>query len=171
MLPPSVRVEFLPMSTVAWPANFTGTGTGIANIYFTPTNAPLIGAAYIIVSSYYVICLVLNILLTLMIIAKLILHRRNLRHAIGTSNGATGVYTTIVTILLESYTLYAIALLSYIITWAMQSAGVYVTARILGNVQVCTVFHFPHVQAQNDIPPHRSLLHISSFYELPSGKH
>ena len=129
------------------PANFTGTGAGIASIYldsvFETSAASTITC---ITSSYYATCLALNILLTLMIITKLILHRKNLQRAIGTSNAATRVYTTIVIMLVESYALYAIALISDTLAWALQSVGVYVTGKILSNVQVRTVFHFPNAQ-------------------------
>ena len=160
------------MSTGTQLVNFTGTGTGITNIYFGSTvnsiaNAPIIKYT---ASPYFAICLALNILLTLMIITKLILHRRSLQHAIGASNAITKVYTTIVIMLVESYALYAIALLSYILTLFLGSAGVYITARTLASAQVCTVFHFPNARAWGDIPPHRPLLHISSSYELPSGE-
>ena len=135
------------MYAVTQPANPTDTATGIANIYLFSilgTNPASITAD--ITSSYYAICLALNVLLTLMIITKLTLHRRNLQHAIGTSNAITGVYTTIVVMLVESYALYATTLLSYILTWALKSAGVYLTSKIQGNVTVCAVFHFPHTQ-------------------------
>ena len=162
MLPLSVCVQFLPVSTVTQSANLTGTVTGIASIYLFSilgTNATPI--VIYMASSYFGICLTLNLLVTLMIITKLILHRRNLQRAIGTSSAITGVYTTIVIMLVESYALYAIALLSDIVTsTTLQIAGVYITGKILSNVQVCTVFHFPNARAWNDIPPHRSLLHI-----------
>ena len=105
-----------------------------------------------------------------MIITKLILHRKNLQHAIGTSNAATRVYTTVIIMLVESYAIYAIVLLAVVVTWALQSVGLPITTKILSNVQVCTAFRFPDAQAWNDIPPHRSLLRISSFYELPTGE-
>ena len=159
------------MPTVTQPDNFTGTVAGIAIIYISSiskiTNAsPIISIA----SSYYAICLALNVLITLMIITKLILHRKNLRHAIGGSSATTGVYTTIVIMLVESCALYAIALLAVVVTWASQSVGLPITIKILSNVQVCAASHSPSAQAWNDILPHRSLFLVSSFYELPGGE-
>ena len=152
-------------------ANFTGTGTGITGICLNSIfGTGIVPIVIHIFSSYYVICLALNILLTLMIITKLILHRRNLQHAMGTSNAATKVYTTVVIMLVESYALYAVALLSFIVTSGLQSVGLPITRKIGGNVQVCSVSHFPNAQAWNDTRPHRLLLHISLFYGLPSGE-
>ena len=139
-------------------ANFTGTGTSIADLYFSSTFQNTATSARIfeyVNPSYYAICLALNILLTLMIITKLILHRRSLQHAIGTSNAITKVYTTIVIMLVESYALYAIALLSYILTWTLQSPGTPITSKLIGNAAVCGVFSFPNARARNDTPPHR----------------
>ena len=125
------------------PINFTGTGAGIADIYLDSVfETSAASTITYITSSYYAICLAFNLLVTLMIVTKLILHRKNLQHAIGTSNAATRVYTTIVTMLVESYALYAITLLSVVVTSALQSVGVYVTGKILTNVQVCTIFPF-----------------------------
>ena len=144
---------------------------GITGIYldsmFDASAVPILPQ---ILSSYYAICLALNILLTLMIITKLILHRRNLQDAMGTSNAATKVYTTVVIMLVESYALYAITLLSFIVTSVLQTVGLYITGKILSNVQVCSVSHFPNAQTWNDTWPQRSLLHISLFYGLPSGE-
>lgn len=85
-------------------------------------------------TSYYLICLSLNMLLTLMIIARLILHSRKIRHTTGTSDG---LYSNIVTMLVESYALYAVTLLSYIVPLALANWAAAIFWGILGNVQVC----------------------------------
>ena len=160
------------MSTVTQSADLAGTAAGIADIYLftvleSTNSSPII---LYLASSYYAICLAFNLLVTLMITVKLILHRKNLQHAVGTSNAATRVYTTVVIMLVESYALYAIALISVVATWSLLSVGLPITTKILGTVQVCAVFRSPDAQAWNDIPPHRSLLHILSFSGLPSGE-
>ena len=71
--------------------------------------------------SYFSISLSLNVILTLMIVIRLVLHRRNLRKVLGTSDGTSGLYTAIVTMFIESYALYAIAFLLYIVPWALGS--------------------------------------------------
>lgn len=88
---------------------------------------------------YLSICLSLNLLLTLMIVIRLILHNRNVRQAMGTSGKTTGLYTTVVTMLVESYALYAIALLSYIVPYTQGSWVVTISSQIVGGVQVRAV--------------------------------
>ena len=56
---------------------------------------------------YYAITLSLNILLTLMIATRLIRHSRNIRKAVGSAAGS-GLYNTVVTVLVESCALYAV---------------------------------------------------------------
>ena len=127
-------------------AHLTDIGVGAVCIYDVIIPDPEPANAYMDIDiSYYSICLGLNVLLTLMIATKLVLHRRNLQHAMGTSGGSTGVYTTIVVILVESYALYAIALLLYVVPWALQSVGLPVFSKIVGNVQVRTVLPSPDV--------------------------
>ena len=90
-------------------------------------------------TSYFSISLSLNILLTLMIVTRLTLHRRNFRNVQGASQRVGGLYTAIVTILIESYALYAIAFLLYIVPWALGHPIVYLFSQVLGNVQVRVV--------------------------------
>ena len=51
---------------------------------------------------YFAISATLNVILTLMIVIRLILHSRNVRNTIGPSAGAGGLYKAIVTMLVES---------------------------------------------------------------------
>jgi hypothetical protein len=86
------------------------------------------------------ISLSLNVLLTLMIIARLTLHSRNIRNAIGASSGPGGLYTAIITMLVESSALNAIGYLLFIIPDAVESNLVYIFAPVLGHMQVRPVF-------------------------------
>ena len=92
--------------------------------------------------SYFSISLSLNVILTLMIVIRLVLHRRNLRKVLGTSDGSSGLYTAIATMLIESYALYAIAFLLYIVPWALGSMVVTLFSPIIGPAQVCAVIGF-----------------------------
>ena len=92
--------------------------------------------------SYFSISLSLNVILTLMIVIRLVLHRRNLRKVLGTSDGTSGLYTAIATMLIESYALYAIAFLLYIVPWALGSMVVTLFSPIIGPAQVCAVIGF-----------------------------
>lgn len=57
---------------------------------------------------YFAISISLNVLLTLMIVIRLVLHSRNIRAAMGPSSGIGELYKTIVTMLIESCALYAL---------------------------------------------------------------
>lgn len=87
-------------------------------------------------TSYFSIALSLNIILTFMIVTRLVLHSRNVRKALGAWESAPGLYTAVITTLIESYALYAAAFLLYIVPWALDSPVVGITSRILGPVQV-----------------------------------
>ena len=103
----------------------------IASIYFT--------------TAYFSICLTLNVILTLMIVIRLLVHIRNLRKITGSSDGSGALYTaatTVVTMLIESYALYAVALLLYIVPWAVDSWVLGFFAKSLGSIQVRAVFNF-----------------------------
>jgi len=58
---------------------------------------------------YLVISVSLNVLLTLMIVIRLALHSRSVRAARGVPAGISGLYKTIITILIECSALYAVA--------------------------------------------------------------
>ena len=94
-------------------------------------------------TSYFSICLALNVILTLMIVTRLILHRRNLRKAIGASDGVSGLYTAIVTMIIESYAIYAATFLAYIVSWAVDSVFVAIPSKGIGAIQVRAAFIFP----------------------------
>ena len=84
---------------------------------------------------YYSISVSLNILLTLMIATRLIRHSRNLRSSIGPATDG-GLYNTVVTMLVESCALYAVASLLFIGTLGGQSKIQGVFAPIFVNIQV-----------------------------------
>ena len=78
-----------------------------------------------------------------MIVTRLIMHRRNVRKVMGASGGAIGLYTAVVTMLIESYALYAVAFLLYMVPWAIESWVLSIFSSVLGAVQVRGVFAFP----------------------------
>ena len=88
--------------------------------------------------AYFSICLSLNVLLTLMIITRLFLHKRNIQHAMGTSGGSTKLYTTIIVMLVESYALYAIAFILCIVSFTLGASVFPVFAQVIAGMQVCT---------------------------------
>jgi hypothetical protein len=123
-------------------ANITDTATSITLVYNaatspeTDTNSP---SDERIIFSYFMISLLLNVLLTLMIVTRLILHIRNMRNAMGTSVEASGLYKSIVSVLVESCALYATSFLVYIVTWSLKGSGQYASEAfqpILAEAQV-----------------------------------
>ena len=77
------------------------------------------------------ISLAINVILTFMIVIRLILHRRNIRNAMGIQDSASGVYNAIITVLVESSALYAVSVLLFIGLWAGNNPSVNVFSPIL----------------------------------------
>ena len=84
---------------------------------------------------YYSISLSLNVLLTLMITVRLILHARNTRTALGIP-GVGGLCKAIVTMLVESCALYAINSLLVVVPLGLNNPLTNVFGSILTETQV-----------------------------------
>ena len=78
----------------------------------------------------------LNILLTLLIVIRLLLHGRNVRAAAGPMAGISGLYKTVATMLIESSALYAVNSLLVIGLWAANSNAATAFPPILAEAQV-----------------------------------
>ena len=120
-------------------AGYRGRLSGLGTKYGTAT-------ATNIATSYYSTCLLLNVLLTLMIVTRLILHIRDVRETAGASKGFSGLHAvsaTVVTMLIESYALYAVALLSFVVSWAVQSGVGSLLSTVVGATQVRGDLPFP----------------------------
>ena len=123
--------------------NTTDVALGIANIYYSSGIRFYTVTALNFNTSYNSICLSLNILLTLMIVLRLVVHIRNIRNATGASDGSSGLHTaaaTVAMMLIESYALYAGVLLAYTIPFALASWVVALFSGLIGTVQVRVVF-------------------------------
>jgi len=90
--------------------------------------------------SYFSISLSLNVLLTLMIVTRLVLHSRNIRTVMGASSGLTGLYKTVVTMLIESSAIYAASSLLFLGFWGSRSYVADVFSLIQAETQVRTFF-------------------------------
>lgn len=86
--------------------------------------------------SYFSISVSLNVILTLMIVTRLILHSRNIRNAMGTAARATRLYKTVVTMLIESSAIYAASFLLYIGPWGANSSVSDIFFPLLAETQV-----------------------------------
>ena len=123
--------------------NTTDVALGIANIYYSSGIRFYTVTALNFNTSYNSICLSLNILLTLMIVLRLVVHIRNIRNATEASDGSSGLHTaaaTVAMMLIESYALYAGVLLAYTIPFALASWVVALFSGLIGTVQVRVVF-------------------------------
>ena len=81
-----------------------------------------------------------------MIVIRLIVHVRNIRRLTGASDGSSGFHTaaaTVATMLVESYAIYAAALLAYIVPWAIQSWVLAIFSTVIGTAQVRFVSTLP----------------------------
>ena len=90
--------------------------------------------------SYLSLSASLNVLLTLMIVIRLILHTRNIRNAMGIS-GIGGMCNAISTMLIESCALYTVSTLLVIIPLAVDNYVMDIFFPILAETQVRS---FPH---------------------------
>ena len=117
--------------------NITDVATGVPYLYQESRAEQNNIALANVGISYFSISLSLNVLLTLMIVARLVLHRRDLRKALGASDSSSGVYTALAAMIIESYALYAVAFLVYIVPWALDSWITPLFSKILPSIQVC----------------------------------
>ena len=86
---------------------------------------------------YLSISISLDILLTLMIIIRLVLHSRNTRTTATALAGIGGLYRTVITMLIESSALYAVSSLLVIGTYLSGNYSASVFLPILAETQVC----------------------------------
>jgi len=86
---------------------------------------------------YFSISISLNILLTLMIVTRLVLHNREIRSAMGSPSGLTGLYKAIITMLIESSALYAANSLLFVGPWGAKNHAADIFLPILAETQVC----------------------------------
>ena len=118
---------------------------------------------------YFSISLALNVILTFMIVVRLVLHTRNFQNTTGAPARATRLYKTIVTILVESCSLYAISFILFIGPWWGGTLLFYIFWPVLTEIQVCgTTLCFrghPIMTVYRLLPP------SSSFYESPTELH
>ena len=115
-------------------ANVINAATGILIITFQTRQLDV----YNISISHLSISVSLNILLTITIVIRLVLHSRNDRAVMGSQAGIGGLYKTIATMLIESCALYAVTSLLLIGLWANRSDASNIFVPIHAETQVCT---------------------------------
>lgn len=111
-------------SSTSGPVNIVDVAMGIGFIYqgSQPVN---IVTKYVAIAhfgtAYYSISLSLDFLLTLMIVGRIVRHTRKIKSAMGVLAKPNSLYTTIVTILVESCALYTVSYLLFLGPWASSS--------------------------------------------------
>ena len=127
------------------PTNVTDVAMGIMLLYQTsqPNSSIWNTVAIDFGVPYFSISLSLNIILTLLIVARLALHSRNIRNAMGAPAGASGLYEIIITVLVESCAIYAVTSLLFVVPWGTKSHVADIFLPILAEIQVRAVFTLP----------------------------
>jgi len=117
--------------------------------------------------SFFSISVSLNVILTLLIVVRLVLHGRYVRAATGSRAGIGGLYKTIATLLIESCALFAVSSLFVVGSVATRNnKAIDLAFPILTEIQVRA---FPHPQSLDELPhvtmewtDHRSTPHHST---------
>ena len=78
-----------------------------------------------------------------MLVTRLVLHSKNIRRAMGGQDGASGLYKQIITMPVDSGSLYAASFVLLVGPWAGGSDVELITAQALPEIQVRTVFRLP----------------------------
>ena len=112
--------------TATIPTHIADAAMGIVFIYETSGPAFYPAAALNMGVSFFSISFSLNVILTLMIATRLMLHSRNIQNAIGAPTKTSGLYKAIVTMLVESSAIYAVAFIPYIVPRSIESSVSYV---------------------------------------------
>jgi hypothetical protein len=84
--------------------------------------------------TYYAFVVTLNMLITLLIVARLISTRAIIRKHMGAEHGS--IYTSVSAMLIESAVLYSCFDLALIITFAMNAPGQYILQPVAGQIEV-----------------------------------
>ena len=151
------------------PADDENTVTGIMFVYYE-SSQPATGAWSSVAVNFnyphFSISLALNVLLSLMMVARLILHSRKIQNTMGVS--AKAMYRTIIAILAESSAPYAVSYALFIGPWGARSPVGYIFFPILAETQVCIAAIPEYILI---VAINRSLLPSSLSCESPTGPH
>jgi len=159
------------MSPALWANDTIDTATGVGIVIYQASRPGNCIRDSVLVDfglSYFSISLSLNILLTLMIVIRLVLHIRNIRTVMEAPSGFTGLYKTIVTMLIESSAIYAASSLLFLGFWGSGSYVADMFSEIQAETQVRAFF--PSTRRSSNtvvLCDQRSSLHCSSFNESP----
>ena len=134
-----------PRTDTKLSANVIDTATGITFIckVSRPTSTTHISANLKTIGlPHNSISVSLNVLLTLMVVVRLMLHNKEIRKAMGTSTTNGGLHKAIVTMLVQSCALYTVNFVLFIGLWAVNNPIANTFFPILIQTQVRTVLPF-----------------------------
>lgn len=89
---------------------------------------------------FFAISFALNILVTLMIVARLLIHRMKMQKAMGATTYAGGWCMASITIIVESYALCAIAVILFLGAWGARSFLQFIFLQVIAQTQVIAPF-------------------------------
>lgn len=173
------RTFHKPTATV--PVNLADVAVGIAFIYHIsqPDSSIWDHGAVKFGLPYFTLSVSLNILLTIMVVSRLVLHVVNIRNTMGVPARASGLYQAIkaiVIVLVESSALYSANSLLFIGSWGTKSPIALIFLPILAETQVSVIFPSPRSIVLTGycyliLITDRPSLHCLSFGELQTGAH
>jgi len=88
--------------------------------------------------AYFTITLSLNVILTLLIVVRLLIHRRRVRKHLGPEHATH--YTSIASMLIESSALYSLFSLLFLVSFAVRSFAQNLFLPVLAEIQVSAAF-------------------------------
>ena len=95
----------------------------------------------------YSVSVSLDVLLTIMIIARLLLLNKEIRKAMNAPLKSSGMYRAVITVISESSALYVVTFVLFIGTWAVDDPSEYFFFPVLAQAQVRTFPTFPQYVA------------------------
>ena len=165
------------MTGTFW-VDVTDTAMGIMLVFYQATQPETSAWSTVALNfnyPYFTISLSLNILLTLMILGRLVLYARDVKRAVGTTPGLSGIYKAVVVVLVESSSLYALSFLLFIGPWGAKSQVSGIFLPILAETQVrASFFHIPSRTSISELGcltevVNRSSLQSSLLYVSPTA--
>jgi hypothetical protein len=131
------------MSIATISANTTDTAMGIMFVYESsrPDLIPTSIAAMVPFDApFFSISFALNIVVTILIVSRLLLHKKRVQNAMGAAVDVGGLYMATIAIIVESYAICAIAVTLYLATWGARSYLQYIFLQIIAQMQVRALF-------------------------------
>ena len=170
-------VGYSPVDSDTPLTNVGDIAMGIMLLYQTsqPNNSIWSAVAINFGVPYFSISLSLNIILTLLIVARLALRIKNGQSATGVPAVAGSFRETIVAVFVESCALYAVTSLLFVVPWGANSHVADIFLPILAEVQVSAALPFPRHTAifcpNLTVVTNRSLLHYWSSDDWQTRAH